>query len=100
MEIEKTIIILCLIQCIISKLNLLQTNSEDLEERYLWELSQHQKYLGNYTISSGGSLEISLGYLIDKKVLEVSIIRAKDLPSPKKSRPEMFFFFVGQILVS
>lgn len=68
-------------QYIINKLQLLQTHSRELLERYLWELSEQQKYLDNYSSNRGlGSLQISIGYLIDKAVIEISIIQAMNLP--------------------
>ena len=56
----------------------------DLEERYLWELSEQQKYLDNHTLKTGGSLHVSVGYLIDKEEVELSIIQAKNLPGKGK----------------
>lgn len=59
----------------------MQTPSKDLFERFLWELSDHQKSLDNVETVGGSSLEISVGYLIDKRVVEVSVIQAAtDLP--------------------
>lgn len=59
---------------------MLQTDSKELLERYLLELSERQKYLDNYTANKGGSLQISVGYLMDKSVVEVSVIQARNLP--------------------
>ena len=66
-------------QFIISKLNLMQSSAQDLQQRYLWELSQQQKYLGNGSVIDRGSLEVSVGYLIDKEEIELSVIQAKNL---------------------
>ena len=68
-----------------NKLQLLQTDSKELLERYLWDLSEQQKYLDNCddimaSNTAGGLLQISVGYLLDKAVVEVSVIQAKNLP--------------------
>ncbi len=76
-----------LLQFIINKVQLLRTEARDLLERYLWELSEQQKYKDNYSVNgtSGGSLQISVGYLIDESVVEVSIIQAGNLPGNGKT---------------
>ena len=68
-----------------NKLQLLQTDSKELLECYLWDLSEQQKYLDNCddimaSNTAGGLLQISVGYLLDKAVVEVSVIQAKNLP--------------------
>jgi hypothetical protein len=66
------------------KLELLQTGSKELLEHYLHELSEQQKYFDSHTGNSGGMLQISVGYLIDMRVVEVSVIQAKNLPGKSK----------------
>lgn len=74
-------------QFIVNRLNLLQSSAQDLMERYLWELSEQQKYLqeDNYSVIRRRELHISVGYLIDQQLVEVSIIQAKNLPGRSKS---------------
>jgi len=62
------------------KLNLLQTSSTDLIQRYLTELEGQQKYIEMGASLRQGSLHMSVGYLKDKGLVEVSIIQAKGLP--------------------
>ena len=64
-----------------NKLNLLQKSPTDLLESFLWELSEQQKNLDldSNALSRSGSLQISLGYLIDKEEVEISVIEARDL---------------------
>ena len=69
-----------LLQFIIEKLNLIQTSSKDLIQRYLTELEGQQKYIEIGASLRQGTLHMSVGYLIDKGVIEVSIIQAKNLP--------------------
>ncbi len=58
-----------------------QTSTHDLLERFLWELSEQQKYLdlNQKTTFKAGSLQISMGYLIDRGEVEVSVIQATEL---------------------
>ena len=61
-------------------LQLVQTGSKELLKCYLVELSEQQKYLDDHTSCSEGSLQISVGFLMDKAVVEVSVIQARNLP--------------------
>ena len=73
----------------------MQSSAQDLQQRYLWELSQQQKYLGNGSVIDRGSLEVSVGYLIDKEEIELSVIQAKNLPS----NSELATFIFGRHLL-
>ena len=53
--------------------------AQDLLERYVYELSEQQKYLENHSTLNQGTLQLSLGYLIDKGIVEVSVVHAKNL---------------------
>ncbi len=60
---------------------MLQMSAKDLLERFLWELSEEQKYLDldQHALSQTGNLQVSIGYLMDKAEVEVSIIQARNL---------------------
>ena len=69
------------LQAIMYKLQLLQTDSKELLERYLWDLTEQQKYWDDYiSNTAGGLLQISVGYLLDKAAVEVSVMQARNLP--------------------
>ena len=74
-------------QLITKKLNILLTSSKDLILKFLLELGKQQRGVSTEEASqSQGTLQLSVGYLLDKQVLEVSVIQAKDLPGKSKQK--------------
>lgn len=55
-------------------------SGKDLIVKFLCDLSETQKYAEH----RAGTLDISVGYLMDKEVVEVSVIQARNLPGTGK----------------